>query len=160
MAERWYKATRKFGVSIYDHNFVYSLGMNIHPNPDRSNKLCSQGIHLAKTLEATKRLSKEWEEIYLAEPGVILAEDEEKARVASCFIIRKLNDDEVHNGIMNHIFLQNPLCGWDWIRKHGNITQSIWEQQMIEIVAGNNKLKLKANVNPRDIRNAISAIIK
>jgi hypothetical protein len=148
MAEHWYKATRKGGVSFRDPTFVYHLGMNVHPEPDKSNTLCSRGIHLAN-----------WEEIYIVEPGVILAEDDDKARVASCFVIRMLSTNEI--GIDKIEPSTEPLCGWDWLKKHSNdITQSMWNEQGIEIIADRNKVNIKATVKPKDIKVAIGAVVK
>jgi hypothetical protein len=44
----YYKGTRKNGVSYHDSSFVYRIGLNEHPKPDKSNTVYSSGIHLAK----------------------------------------------------------------------------------------------------------------
>jgi hypothetical protein len=89
------KATLKDGVSKWDNTFVYHLGLNVHPDPDKSSVLCSRGIHLAKNLRSAMMLCPSAVEFYLAKPGVILAEDAEKVRVAYCFLIKLINKDQL-----------------------------------------------------------------
>jgi len=97
--EIYYKGTMKDGVSCSSlaPKIVYKLGTIVHPNPDRkSSKVCGAGIHLAKSFKAMRDNTQYAVEVYEARPGVILAEDDEKVRCASCFIVRKLSDEEIH----------------------------------------------------------------
>ena len=142
--ERYFKGTHKNGLSFYDHKFIYHLGLNVHPSPDRSNIICGAGLHLAKSLAALDELAPKAEEIYLAEPGVILAEDNEKVRVAYCWLRRQLSQKEIAT-----IRATEPkktdkyLCGDDWFRKHAlDVTMADIEKQTIEITGGRVRLTL------------------
>ncbi len=97
MNQRYYfKATKEGGISGADANFVYTLGQNIHPDPDRKSKsACGTGIHLAKTLVVAKKYVPKATEYYLAEAGVILGEDDDKVRCASCVLVRQLTKVQV-----------------------------------------------------------------
>ena len=88
----YFKATRANGVSGYDDQFHYKLGLNVHPAPDKSNDAsCGIGIHLAKTLTAAQHYVPRATEYYLAKAGVILGEDTKKIRCDSCFLIRQIS---------------------------------------------------------------------
>ena len=132
MQEIYYKATKAKGVSGYDPNFVYHLGMNVHPNPDRkSNDACGEGIHLAKSIETAKRLCNSWKEIYAAEAGVILGEDRDKIRCASCFILRVID--------VNYDFVlpNRPSLNDKWLDEHAfDITMEDIQSQKLEIING------------------------
>ena len=94
MADIYFKATRKGGVSFHDRAFVYHLGQNVHPKPDREDDgACGRGIHLAKTLNDARAFAANEGgnvEYYTAEAGVILGEDSYKVRCASCVILKQL----------------------------------------------------------------------
>ncbi len=119
MGVTYYKATRVSGFSFYDPKFQYHIGQNVHPAPDKTTKeVCGEGIHLAKTLEALKKLQPNYQEIYEASPGVILAEDDDKLRCASCLIIKKLEPKEYRP--LPEGTPINTLCGRDWILEHAH----------------------------------------
>jgi hypothetical protein len=90
------KATMKDGRSYNTPTITYKIGIVSHPNPDRkSADSCGVGIHLAKTLRSAKHFVPKAEEFYFAEPGVILGEDSEKVRCASCRIVRRLTPADI-----------------------------------------------------------------
>lgn len=90
------KATMKDGRSYNTPTITYKKGIVAHPNPDRKSKdSCGVGIHLAKTLRVANLFVPRAEEFYFAEPGVILGEDSEKVRCASCRIIRRLTPSDI-----------------------------------------------------------------
>ncbi len=97
MQKYFIKATLSGGRSGYDHNFIYHEGENIHPNPDRKSKYeCGRGIHLAKTLPFALEYVPNATEFYLAIPGDILGEGEDKIRTDRCVLWRipkSLGDD-------------------------------------------------------------------
>jgi len=90
------KATLKNGTSYNTPTITYEPGIIVHPNPDRKSKnSCGVGIHLAKSLRSSKHFVPKAEEFYFAEPGVILGEDSEKVRCASCRIVRRLTPADI-----------------------------------------------------------------
>jgi hypothetical protein len=154
LKNRYYKGTRKGGVSFHDSAFVYHLGLNEQLNPDKSSAICSQGIHLAKDMQSLKRLCPDAEEIYEARAGVILSEDEEKIRVAYCFLIKQIDKppDFLGSGPI-------PICGFDWLNKHEKeFTQADYEALGMTVKTDNHTLTIKAGINPRNLKTALSAI--
>jgi len=143
--ERYFKGTRKGGISFYDRKFIYHLGLNVHPSPDRRSDIsCGAGLHLAKSLSALDSLAPGAEEIYLAEPGVILAEDVGKVRVAYCWLRRQLSQKEIATiRATESPKTDKYLCGDDWFRKHAlDVTMEDIEKQTIEITGGRVRLTL------------------
>ncbi len=87
------KATRGNGVSGFDPKFIYHEGINIHPNPDTSYKVCSDGIHLAVDIMTARNYVSEAIEFYLARPiGKIYGRDSNKIRVGKCRLWRIPDD--------------------------------------------------------------------
>lgn len=110
--EIYYKATRAGGVSGHDRDFIYKLGLNVHPHPDKEDiSACGVGIHLAKTEEAAKRYVPSWKQIYEAKAGVILGEDHDKIRVTHCFLTRLMASPDL-------VFPQRPTLCDEWLKKH------------------------------------------
>jgi len=153
--EIYYKATKAKGVSGYDPNFIYHLGINAHPNPDRkSNDACGEGIHLAKSIEIAKSLCSDWKEIYEAKAGVILGEDSKKIRVASCVLVRRIE----------HSDFKMPNCpslNDEWLDKHlYDITPDDIANQTLEIIEDDKvKICLKASMRKKDARDALKLVV-
>ena len=85
----YFKATMEGGKSKYDPAFVYHEGINTHPNPDKSNVVCGNGIHLAVTIEDALYYASQAKEFYLARPiGKIYGRDDTKIRVGKCRLWR------------------------------------------------------------------------
>jgi hypothetical protein len=174
MRQYYYKATLKNGVSVREPKIIYRIGLIVHTNPDRSSKeACGVGIHLAKTLCAARKYVPRAEEFYLAEAGVILGEDEDKIRCASCKIIKQLTNRQ-----LRHIEFEEkteeekskmrermrkgftePLCGNDWFNKHWNdITQEEIEEQRLIVKTERGEISLSPIVSKRDIRQVLATI--
>ena len=150
MQEVYYKGTRKDGVSFYDRNFIFHLGLNVHPNSDKdSTVLCGEGIHLAKSLEALKDLCPRPVEIYEARPGVILAEDNIKVRVAYCFLDRLIS----RTGFPSALAVAKgiPICGQEWLNKHSSdITQADIDALRLEVISDKHKFKVSLGMKAKD----------
>lgn len=155
--EYYFKATRNNGESGYDSGFRYKLGMNIHPKPDKKSRAaCGIGIHLAKTIEVALRFVSRASEIYLAKPGVILGEDDEKLRCGSCFLIKKLDKEEVeHYEKQSELRLPtNPICGQDWLNQHQfDISWQDFYNQTIVISSNNHTLPpISSSMKRKDLK--------
>ena len=180
----YYKATLVGGVSAFDSSFVYHEGLNMHPNPDKKSMLvCPQkdraaGICLAKTLKAAKKYVPKAIEVYLAEPGLILAEDDDKVRVAyfwrgKLLTAKELDDivlSEMDEGERN-VELQKrhgilltgihppPICGEDWIIQHGrDVTWDDWNKQTMEVSSDRHKTTIFAKIKPKDLKTVLAGI--
>lgn len=176
MRQYYYKATLANGVSGYDQNFSYKLGINTHPNPDRKGKsACGEGTHLAKTIKAAKKYVPKAKEFYLAEAGVILGEDEDKIRCASCNIIKKLTQKEVggiedeqrteeertaiRRKLLRDFSTIQPLCGENWLFEHySDVTQEEIDAQRLIISTARGKVSLSPVLSKKDIRQALSTV--
>jgi len=181
----YYKATLAGGESQRadknDSKFVYRLGLNVHPNPDKTSDLpCGEGIHLAKSIETAFIYSPDATEVYEAKPGVILGEDCDKVRVAYCFITRKVPEKEISEAKRKRkeakekqlieekkrqefitLYGCEPpsLPGEDWLKKHvHDITWEDYNKQTLTVVSGNSKLTLSAKMKAKDIRVALSVV--
>lgn len=156
LENRYYKGTKKGGVSFHDSAFVYHLGLNEQPNPDKTSKICSQGIHLAKDMQSLRRLCPDAEEIYECRTGVILAEDTEKVRVTYCFLDKQITKPLDFLGSA-----PIPICGFDWLNKHGkDFKQEDYEALSMTVKTEKHTLTIKAGVNPLNLKTAMSAIGK
>ncbi len=163
--DHYIKATLKGGQSSFNPPFIYKLGINVHPKPDRkSESACGEGLHLAKSFKAAKEYCKQAKEFYLAQAGVILGEDNDKVRCASVNIIRRLSDSEIYALDNKDIPVEwhipdPPLCGWEWLKSNWhNITPSDINNQTLEISVPHHTMKLKAVLNRKDIKSYLSAI--
>lgn len=160
MKEVYYKGTRKGGVSFYDRNFVFHLGLNVHPNPDKNSAtLCGEGIHLAKSLVTLKDLCPRPVEIYEARAGVILAEDNIKVRVAYCFLDKLISTDgfptvlSVAKGI--------PICGQDWLNRHASdISQADIDNLKLEVISDKHKFKVGLSMKAKDRKYLLKQVVK
>jgi len=119
----------------------------VHPAPDKSTDPCAAGIHLARTLEFLFK-QKLVVEFYEAYPGVILGEDSEKVRCASCYIIRRIPDAEIadykvrqmaardREALLKKLNMQgnNFLVDQDWIIKSATtFTEADFNKLSIEV---------------------------
>jgi hypothetical protein len=178
----YYKATKDNGVSSNTdlktkQPLVYKLGTNIHPNPNRkSNDACGSGIHLSKTLTKCFSFVKDATEFYLAYSGVILGEDSEKVRCASCFIVKKLTPDEIKDIQTNELTEREREKRWvdiktglppnrfvpdDWILKSAlHFTQDDFNKQSIEIKTPNRTTRITNAVPSKDHKFVLSQIIR
>jgi hypothetical protein len=174
----YYKGTLASGVAKHDGRFVYNLGMNTHPNPDRkSTNACGCGLHLWKTLE--KAIFEGYPEIYEARAGVILGEDEQKVRCANVFLIRRITDDEItainketENKRIEAIKQKeaadyyrkldlpyNCFVDHDWIKKSlATFSQSDYEKLGIEITTPKRKVTITTKLPAKDRRQILEAI--
>lgn len=153
LQEIYYKGTRKGMCSYYDKNFVYKMGLNVHPHPDKSAAVCGSGIHLAKSLAALKQLQPKAEEIYECKAGIIYGEDETKVRVGYCWIIRQVVEP------VQIKFPENVLCGVEWLKAHYNDhTQQEIDNLGIEVITDRSKTTLKAGMKVGNIRTAMKAV--
>lgn len=160
------KGTLKGGDSVakYEPKIHYKLGMNIHPSPDKTDTLCSAGIHLAKSLKSAKRLCPEATEFYLAKSGVIYAEDSEKIRTGSAEIVMKLDTDMIYalGGIelpKDWHIPDNPLCGQDWFQKHWHkVSQQDIDNQRLTVKTDRQEVCLSPKLKKKDIREILGAI--
>ena len=85
----YFKATLDGGQSGYDPTYIHHEGINKHPNPDKSNQVCSTGVHLAVSLEEARRYVEAATEFYLAKPiGKIYGRDDTKIRVGDYYLWR------------------------------------------------------------------------
>ncbi len=171
------KATRLGGVSFHDANFVYHLGLNVHPNPDKSSVVCGVGIHLAKSLRAAFYYVPKAEEVYLAKPGPILGEGDDKVRVAYCFIIKKLTrkqvdilrtyegvnlDDRQYNEIKKEwgdLFSTGGIAGKQWLERYLlNFPFSEAKTQGLELIKGDRVVsRMTTNLTKKEIREVIAS---
>jgi hypothetical protein len=159
------KATLDNGISKYDHNFKYTLGHIVHPNPDRISKdACGIGIHLAKTMRDAKQYFPNATEYYLAKAGEIIAQDFNKVRCADCYILRKLSIKDINyidSILLNNYPLLNPLCGIKWLEQHAlDYTWEDFNNETIQISHNNQKTTVKAGISKKDIKQVLKAIIK
>jgi hypothetical protein len=171
MDEYYYKATRSDGSSYYGGEpvIIYKEGMIIHPAPDRkSDASCGAGIHLAKTLGFAKRYCITGGRIFLAKAGVILGEDSEKVRCASCFVVRELSADDIKRAEneaelqkkLGAVWATGGLCGKDWLIQHLNdVTQEDIDNQGLELITNNHKVVLKAGMKKGNIKTALTAVM-
>jgi hypothetical protein len=154
----YYKGTRKGGASLRDPRFVYHMGLNVHPHPDLSSQLCSEGIHLARDMVSLRRLAPGYEEVYECRAGVILAEDSEKIRVSYCFVDKKLEIPLDWSKICPGIPL-NPICGMDWIKEHYNkFTQDDYDKLGITIKTDRSEVTLTAKNKVKDMRTVMGSL--
>lgn len=154
MQQFYYKGTRKGMVSCADSTFIYTMGLNTHPNPDKSTTVCSQGIHLAKDIPTLKKLCKNAEEYYLAKAGVIYGEDDEKVRVGYCWIISRLWTVDVP-------LPKAPICGEDWFLKHlGDHSQEEIDNLKLELITDKSKTTISAGMTLKNIRTALKARVR
>ena len=85
----YFKATLRGGRSGYDPTYIHHEGINEHPNPDKSDKVCSAGIHLAVSLREARSYVPGATEFYVAKPiGKIYGRDETKIRVGKYHLWR------------------------------------------------------------------------
>jgi len=153
--EIYYKATRANGVSGRDPLFIYHIGINIHPNPDRKNTAaCGIGIHLAKTIDIAKKYVPGWKEIYEAKAGVILGEDKEKVRCASCQLTRLISSPKIK-------FPKRPCLCEEWFNKHYlDITSEDIAKQTLEIHSGGQKMTITTKMKKRDRQHLIKSVVR
>ena len=143
----YYKGTRAGMVSYYDSSFVYKYGLNIHPDPDKSSQVCSKGIHLAKSLKS--KVIKNAQEVYLARPGVIYGEDDEKIRTGHCWLIAKIDP-------VTYTPPKNLLCEQEWLEEHlCDHTQEEIENLEMEIAAGEEHFRFNAKTKAKELRTAL-----
>lgn len=164
MQKYYYKATLDNGVSRSDSTFIYKLGLNTHPKPDKlSKESCGVGIHLAKTISIAKRYVPEATEFYLAKAGVILGEDENKIRCSSCILVRKLSQKAVNRALdiealqdeqkkkLGSLLNTGGLCGKDWLLKHMcDVTEEDINNLKIEVKSNGHKFKLGLAMKKKD----------
>jgi len=152
--EIYYKATRANGVSGRDSSFVYHLGLNVHPNPDKKSKAtCGEGIHLAKTIIAAKKYVPNWKEIYEAKAGVILGEDDDKIRVTHCFLLRRISPVDI-------TYPKRPSLCDDWVNKHArDITPEMIASQTLEISNNGKRLTLNLGMKKKDRKYLLKGIV-
>ena len=173
----YYKATMSDGVSCYDRNFKYNIGLNIHPKPNKSSSLpCGGGLHLAKTLRVAKKLTSGASEFYLARAGVILAEDDEKIRCSYVWLDKLLTKKEMNlieqEELTNHEKEERrkamlvglpkvPLCGQDWIDDHWfDITSDDINALRLEVKSGNYKFSIGMAMKVKDRKHLLKEAIK
>jgi hypothetical protein len=175
----YYKATLDNGLSAYKpaDPFIYKIGMNVHPNPNRkSNDACGRGIHLSKTLTKCYSFVNNATEFYLAYSGVILGEDNEKVRCASCFIVKKLTPDEIKEIKTNELTEREREKKWtelkaalptnrfvpdDWILKSAlHFTVDDFNKQSIEIKTPTRTTRITNAVPSKDRKFVLSQIIR
>jgi hypothetical protein len=149
--EYYYKGTNKGMVSEYDRRFVYHLGLNVHPDPDKSDVVCGRGIHLAKDVSTVKKYA----EVYRVKAGIIYGEDYSKIRVGHCWVIDRINPDAIPPGI------GEPLCGSEWLNKHiGDHTQAEIDALGMEIITERHHTTVKAGMTAKNLRTALTAVTK
>lgn len=155
--EIYYKATKSHGVSGQDPNFIYHIGVNKHPNPDRKSKdACGIGIHLAKTIEAAKRYVRDWSEIYEAKAGKILGENSNKVRCTSCELIRIIERKR-----KDVVFPNKPCLCEEWINEHWNdISQLEIDNQTLSIGNNGTTINIKQKAKKKDIKYLVKEAVK
>lgn len=156
MRKYYIKATKVDGVSGRDPSYRYTLGQNVHPAPDRkSHEACGEGIHLAKTLEMAKRYVPLAKEFYVAEAGVILGEDEDKVRCASCNLLAVFSVERFEEGKRMFVYLRDKsvLCGREWLEGHMfDISREDIEGQKMEVRSNGNRMTLSLGMKKKDRR--------
>lgn len=152
----YYKGTRKGGVSYHDKSFVYHMGLNVHPRPDKTNTLCSDGIHLAKhKSDLTLFCGTTPEEVYECRAGVIYAEDNDKVRVGYCFVDRLIQPEFLA------IVPENTLCGAAWLKEHwGDHTQAEIDSLGMEVITPRSTVTVKAKMTAKNVRTAVQAVVR
>ena len=165
----YYKATLAGGVSQHEPVIVYHLGLNVHPNPDKkSTDSWGEGIHLAKTIKATWGYVPDATEIYEAEAGVILGEDDDKIRVSYCWLTRLIPKEEwvteleqakadAERQAKEREILKGikppPICGMEWLENHrGDITWDDWNKQTLEVSSDRHKITISAKLKRKDLK--------
>jgi len=91
MKQQYYiKATRAGMKAGYDC-FQHKMGITNHPNPDKTDKLYSDGFHLAKSVKDALFYFINATEFYLCKPyGEVYAEDNTKIRAGGINILWKI----------------------------------------------------------------------
>lgn len=175
----YYKVTDCGMVSQHDKNYIYKFGLNEERNAENSKEVCGIGLHLAKTIVFAKSMARYGSEIYLARPGVIIAEDASKARCKYVWIdkllspievaklekeekeveekrqleIIKQKEEEKYNQEIrqriNHI--SQPICGKEWLDAHAfDIKQSDIDALGMVVSSNGREIAIK---NSRKLKN-------
>jgi len=175
--QKYYKLTKEGGVSYYDNGFVYNLGLNVHPCPNKlSQSSCGEGLHLAKTIgEGRKNVPYADAEVYMARPGVILGEDSTKVRCAYIWLDRLLTLDEIKEVEKSEMTTKEakkqlekmlrglppaPLCGQDWIKEHGlDFTDEDFRKLTLTVaVDGKQTMTIRPNLKKKEMRTVLAAL--
>ncbi len=157
----YYKGTKTGGLSYqckYVPKIVYKLGLIEHPSPDKSSKLCSDGIHMAKSIEALRGMGMAKEEIWECEAGTIYAEDSQKVRVGYCFVKKLIQTGPKPTPPWGSL-PTDPLCGREWLEAHYfDHTKEEIESLGMVVTTGRQTITVKSKIKPNDLRTAIKAI--
>ena len=51
MRQRYYIKATQGGMKAGYNGYQHKMGITKHPNPDKMNKLCSDGFHMAKSVK-------------------------------------------------------------------------------------------------------------
>jgi hypothetical protein len=184
MEPYYIKATLEKGKSATEGrgmpSIKYKLGIVIHPDPDKvTSSSCGSGIHLAKSLKMAKYYCPNAKEFYLAHPGVILGEDSNKVRCASCEILKRLSETEIREyekleesqqekmkreerlrQRLGSVYENGGLPGKDWLAQHGNdISQEDIDNQILEIFRDNKRVcGIKARLKRTETRKVLKVV--
>ena len=170
----YYKVTDYGMVSQRDSKYIYKFGLNEEKNAKNTQEVCGIGLHLAKTVVFAKSMARYGSEIYLARPGVIIAEDASKARCKYVWIDKLLTPAEVAKlekeekeieenrqiELKRHeeeekqkielkqriAHISTPICGIEWLEAHAcDIKQSDIDALGITINSNGREISLKNN---------------
>ncbi len=156
--EKYYKVLAPGMIAKDMPSYVYKPGLN----EPRLGKI--EGILLWKSLDDAIKEYRTGDEVYLAEPGVILREQLYSIQVAYCFIRERVPTETVNRIwhdemlIKSHNLVCPPICGLDWLKEHekDHTQQEIDSLEMV-IITPTSKTTLKAGMKAKDVREAIKA---
>jgi len=83
------KATMDNMTAAYD-GYQYKMGVNKHPDPDTSNRLCSRGFHLACTPKDALVYTPGATELYLCTARKVYARSDNKLRCGEVNILWRI----------------------------------------------------------------------
>jgi hypothetical protein len=81
MKQKYYIKATLDGMEAHYDGFKHKMGVTKHLKPDKSNRLCSDGFHMARSVEDALVYVPNATEFYLCQPvGKVYAEDDTKIR--------------------------------------------------------------------------------
>ncbi len=96
MNQQYYIKATKDGMKASYDGYQHKMGVTKHPDPDKSNTLCSNGFHLAKSVKDAVHYLCDATEFYLCQPvGKVYAEDDTKIRAGGINILWRIPTDRL-----------------------------------------------------------------
>ncbi len=91
MTQEYYIKATLDGMKAGYNGFQHKMGVTKHPKPDKSNELCSDGFHMAKSIGDALTYVRCATEFYLCQPvGEVYTEDDTKIRADGINILWKI----------------------------------------------------------------------